>query len=262
MRRRNLTELASGPDLISGIYNYCDRWCERCEFTSRCLVFATENEDIHDSPGSRDISNKEFWNKLGAIFEDAQDMLADLAEEAGIDFSQGDSEQIEKGEKRLVDVENHRVCQAGKDYADSVTQWLSDMAETITSSDVEPEQLDLERLDDFRDATEVIQWYQYQIAVKTMRALSSRSEELDPEEWTPDDSFPKDSDGSAKVALVGVDRSISAWRLLQKCLPERSDGIVPLLLELDQLRQLIEKEFPQARDFIRPGFDEVLGEPN
>ena len=25
---------------IVGIFNYCDRWCERCPLTSRCLVFA------------------------------------------------------------------------------------------------------------------------------------------------------------------------------------------------------------------------------
>lgn len=25
---------------ILGIYNYCDRWCESCAFTSRCGAFA------------------------------------------------------------------------------------------------------------------------------------------------------------------------------------------------------------------------------
>ncbi len=25
---------------IVGIYNYCDSWCEPCQFTSRCRVFA------------------------------------------------------------------------------------------------------------------------------------------------------------------------------------------------------------------------------
>src|ERR1700752_4405728 len=25
---------------IVGIYNYCDRWCAKCRFTSRCRVFA------------------------------------------------------------------------------------------------------------------------------------------------------------------------------------------------------------------------------
>ena len=55
MRRRSLTELANNPDLISGIYNYCDRWCERCPLTSRCLVYATEQEEEVGSPESHDI---------------------------------------------------------------------------------------------------------------------------------------------------------------------------------------------------------------
>ena len=25
---------------ILGIFNYCDRWCERCPFTSRCRSFS------------------------------------------------------------------------------------------------------------------------------------------------------------------------------------------------------------------------------
>ena len=35
---------------ILGIYNYCDRWCETCAFTSRCRVFAVcaELEARHD----------------------------------------------------------------------------------------------------------------------------------------------------------------------------------------------------------------------
>ena len=75
-------------------------------------------------------------------------------------------------------------------------------------------------------------------------------------------SYPEDSDGSAKVALVGIDRSISAWRLMQLAVPERSESVVPLILQLERLRKRAEKEFPNARSFIRPGFDEVLGEPN
>src|SRR4029450_3375593 len=27
------------PKFIAGIYNYCDRWCERCRFQSRCRLY-------------------------------------------------------------------------------------------------------------------------------------------------------------------------------------------------------------------------------
>jgi hypothetical protein len=58
------------------------------------------------------------------------------------------------------------------------------------------------------------------------------------------------------VALIGIDRSIAAWRMMQLSLPRRGESIVPLMLQLERLRQRLEKSFPQARDFIRPGFDQ------
>jgi hypothetical protein len=230
MRRRTLTELANNPDLISGIYNYCDRWCERCPLTSRCLVYATEQED-NDSPQNRDIHNEAFWRKLAAIFQETRGLIIEWAQQAGVDLNgtadNGDTRHRKK--RQLVD--NHPLTNAGKKYANAASDWFREFDQTVEVSELE-------------DAREVIQWYQYQIAVKTMRALSGRREDLD-----------EDTNGSAKVALIGIDRSIAAWRMMQLSSPERAESIVPLMLQLERLRQRVEKNFPQARDFVRPGFD-------
>ena len=69
-----------------------------------------------------------------------------------------------------------------------------------------------------------------------------------------------DSDGSAKIALIAIDRSLSAWRVMQSSLSEKADSIQPMLLELERLRRATEQTFPHARDFIRPGFDEVISD--
>ncbi|HSE29938.1 MAG TPA: hypothetical protein VLA93_00010 [Pyrinomonadaceae bacterium] len=261
MNRRTLTELAANPDLISGIYNYCDRWCEKCQFTSRCLLYATEQEDADDSPGSRDIQNAAFWQKLGRIFQETKEMMTEWAEEAGVDLTDVDDEAAETHLRRHDAAMRHRLAVAGERYASAVTDWFNDFAATATASDLPPDQQEVEQFEQFEEASNVIHWYQYQIAVKSMRALSSRSDEV--EEMADQlEGFPKDSDGSAKVALVGIDRSISAWRLMQLAVPERSESIVPLIFQLERLRKRAEKEFPNARSFIRPGFDEVLGEPN
>jgi len=76
MRRRSLTELASNPDLISGIYNYCDRWCERCPLTSRCLVYATEQVGHNGAIENHDNRNEAFWHKLSAILVETREMPA------------------------------------------------------------------------------------------------------------------------------------------------------------------------------------------
>ena len=237
MRRRTLTELANNPDLISGIYNYCDRWCERCPLTSRCLVYATEQED-NNSFENRDISNEAFWRKLNTIFQETRELIVVWASEAGIDLNgtTNDDDTRRKRKRQLVD--NHPLTKAGKKYANTASDWFREFDQMVEPSELE-------------DAREVIQWYQYQIAVKTMRALSGRKEEL---EEDPGD-FPKDSDGSVKVALIGIDRSMAAWRMMQLSMPERVESIVPLILQLEGLRRRLENSFPQARDFIRPGFD-------
>src|SRR5689334_6584646 len=256
MRRRSLTELASNPDLISGIYNYCDRWCERCPLTSRCLVFATEQVDQHDAPESHDIRNEAFWHKLSSILSETQDMISEWAREAGIDLTSVPEEDVRTRKRRRSLVDSHPLTRAGKKYANAASDWFREFDQTLEFSDLRASDSDREQFDQVEDAREVIQWYQYQIAVKIMRALSCRSDG-----WEDDPSlidFPKDSDGSAKVALIGMDRSMAAWRLMQLSLPDHAGSIVPLILQLERLRKRVEKQFSEARDFVRPGFDEML----
>ena len=103
--------------------------------------------------------------------------------------------------------------------------------------------------DIINDALEVIRWYQHQIYIKIMRALNHD------DEIEEDEAFPKDSDGSAKVALIGMDRSIGAWGKLQELFPEKTNSILDILVHLDRLRRRTEQTILQARSFVRPGFD-------
>ena len=63
-----------------------------------------------------------------------------------------------------------------------------------------------------------------------------------------------DAQGSAKVALIGMDRSRKALRQLQAKLHD--SRIDRLLLRLERLTAEVERRFPDARAFIRPGIDE------
>jgi hypothetical protein len=244
-RRRSLTELANNPDLIDGIYNYCDRWCERCPFTSRCLVYATETEE-EVSLKEQDVANAAFWTELDSVFQETLALIPEWARASGFDLT---SLQDTSRKRKRQQVDNHPLVLTAKKYANSASDWFRQVdAEQTSDPSSQPD----EKINTARD---VIQWYQYQIAVKTMRALSGRTEEFDLETETSDS--PKDSDGSAKVALIGIDRSIAAWRLMQRAAPEKETSIIPLILQLARLRNRTESEFPEARKYIRPGFDEV-----
>lgn len=263
MRAKDLIDLADNPNFISGIHNYCDRWCERCPFTARCAVYAAEEADLDVDPASRDISNAAFWKKLAAIFSETQAMISAMAEERGIDLSPEALEPIrQQKEIQRNNARNHPLAKAAEEYARAVTQWfeqdssrmelVSDTQEELNGEESNSES----ELSDYVDEyVEVIRWYQFFIAAKLIRAVMSCVDEDDDR----DDEAARDSDGSTKAALIGIDRSISAWKLMYDSRAkqaEQSDTIQHLLLDLEKLRLSAEREFPGARDFIRPGFDE------
>ena len=247
-------ELVDNPNFISGIHNYCDRWCERCHFTARCAVYAAEEADLDNDPSSRDINNAAFWQKLSSIFKETLEMISEWAEENGVDLSEEALAPIgELKEKQREDTRKHPLAKAAERYAFDVSEWFEKEFPQIDLISVLPaESNSSETEDEENDYIEVVRWYQYFIAVKMIRGLMSRIDEDD----YLDEEDPRDSDGSAKVALMAIDRSISAWKLMCDLRPENADSIHGLLFQLEKLRSSAEREFPNARDFIRPGFDE------
>lgn len=258
--RRRLRDLAIDPRFIPGVYNYCDRWCERCPLTSRCLTYAMEQEENAADPASRDINNRAFWKRLEGILREAHEMLDEILKERGIDLPPADAEEEKAFLQRHEDAREHPCAVTASEYAGGVGAWFEAVAPRLQAHgealaaqhemglrSVDPE-AEAERL---RDAVEVIRWYQHQIAVKIMRAVGT-TDCGDPDAEVLDQS---DSNGSAKVALLGMDRSVIAWTELLRQMPDDEDRILPLLVTLSRLRRDVEAIFPAARAFVRPGFD-------
>jgi len=72
MSIKNSFDADDDANLITGIHNYCDRWCERCSFTARCAVYAAEQADPSLDPAGHDINNVAFWQKISAIFAETR----------------------------------------------------------------------------------------------------------------------------------------------------------------------------------------------
>ena len=104
---------------------------------------------------------------------------------------------------------------------------------------------------DIADCFDIIQWYVYFIDAKLQRALQGK---LEGEEWEEENGYQKDSDGSAKIALIAIEKSITAWVKLYDLLPASADIALQALSLLQQLQQKIKEEFPKAIKFKRPGF--------
>jgi hypothetical protein len=83
---------------------------------------------------------------------------------------------------------------------------------------------------------------------RALRGLADRS--FEERDW------PADHDGSAKVALLAVERSQAAWlQIIEQGMATWQEA-EPFIRQLLWLRDEIERVFPNARAFVRPGFDE------
>lgn len=246
MNRGRLKELAEDERFIAGIYNYCDRWCERCPQTARCLNFALSEEEFSD-PETHDIRNKDFWRKLSQILGETLEMLRETGKKWGIDLETLDSTRETEGiGANDQAAENHVICRAAKGYIQIVEDWFRERSGfPFGTVAVANGSVDLE------EAFEVIRWYQYFIAAKVIRAIRGKTEE----EGEGGAEFPSDSDGSAKIALIAIDRSIGAWAVIPRYNCLLRESVFEIISLLGLVRQAVEETFPMARSFIRPGFD-------
>lgn len=264
MKKEELLSIMDNPNLIEGIYNYCDRWCERCSMTDRCSVFLAtpplNPEDFEDEEAFMEAAFKD----IGDSFQLAMELMEDAAAEQGIDLSEveNNSADVEKREAMRSEVENSAISLLSTEYSHLGRTWLKECNPSLKTLEENLLQTALMGLPDrnpeqeamaLRDALEIITYDLHQIHVKLNRAQTVR---IRSDAWFDENEFPKDSDGSAKVALIGIDRSIDAWGVWLSHLADQEDSILPILSKLQQLRSLVENTFPDARAFKRPGFDD------
>ncbi len=256
MKKDDFRRLARDPKFISGIFNYCDRWCERCAFTTRCMNYAMEQEE-NERSGGPPKNAEAFWKRFEASLALTKEMIADMAKDQGVTFDPAEMEEMGRQEaERQHAAENHPLAKSALAYDGMVDEWFESGEAALRAKEEDilaQAKLGVTRVKEevasLTEVVEILRWYQHQIYVKLLRGLDADKEH----EATSD--FPKDSDGSVKVALIAMDRSIAAWLRLKEFFPDKTDSILTMLVYLDRLRRAAEKEFPEARKFVRPGFD-------
>jgi hypothetical protein len=235
---------------IDGIFNYCDRWCERCPFTSRCRNFSM-GRAIERHVKRRDEENEAFWD---AMDKACGDSLKDVSEQAeSLAPEESEEEKQEKAafgremDEQEQEVRAHPLARLAEAYLWTAHRWLERRRGRV------PEPI--------ADAIEVIAWYHIFISMKVTRALHGliEQEDEDYEELTDDDGvpFPKDSEGSAKIAVIAIERSFGAWSILRERVEKEAKNSAKMMATLLRLRSMAEEYFPDARTFHRPGFDDV-----
>jgi hypothetical protein len=209
---------------------------------------------------SRDSENKAFWDKLYQVFETTAQRIEEQAEEMGFDLDEEDFDELLDQEEAVHEAaKSQTFSRLAMKYIDVADAWFKlneclfadrgGELEFLTQTD-KPADGSSDDMSAVRDCLEVIRWYQRQIYVKLCRAaggtIRARTQDIE--------CFQEDADGSAKVAIIGIERSIAAWATVLSRFPDHEDPILAMAMLKRLLRQ-VEAAFPNARAFLRPGFD-------
>ena len=229
---------------IDFISAYCDSWCERCAFTDRCSHFAVTSAEAMcdgDLEAAIELAIGQARVPGAAAQKNIEERMAERLD-GYEEPSEKELEEIGREiDARRERIRRHVLAETSYDYSVAARRWL----ETHDRADVDSDAA-------AREPFEVIRWDLFLIHVKTMRALDGRDEDPKGRFWRS--RVQNDWNGSAKVALISIDRSERAWRSVAAAGGDEGAGALAEMLA--RLRDDMHREFPRAMKFRRPGFDD------
>jgi hypothetical protein len=228
-------ELARDPQLIPGVYNYCDQWCSYCPVTGRCLAYRclTDRQKRHVG---------DMYEGLASSLNETMAFTRDVVAAEGGSTPELDAlAALGPVEAPPLPEVDDPLEKLGREYALKTSAFLM----SVGWQPPEPEPAATGPA-----AIDVVAWYHVRLAAKIFRALVSAAQAR-----AGVAERAEDANGSAKVALLGIDRSRKALGQLTRA--HADPRIEHLRTLLDRLGPAVERRFPKARQFVRPGLDEA-----
>lgn len=212
-----------------GIFNYCDRWCEKCNKTDRCRLFYMEekNKKRVKKMGIDPDSAEGELARIKISLSDASKKIKRLAEERGVNLS------VVAAEKETIQKNRDKTDPSNlKPYKEAFA--LSEKIHKNAREFVVPNE------SEYLEATDSLAWHQNLIFVKVARALRSK---LESEQKT--DMIEIDLDDSRKSAWVACRSAkicINSLETLKDYQDEQQDIVDELISDCEKLIICIEDE--------------------
>jgi hypothetical protein len=265
-RFRAFVDVASDPALIPGIHEACDQWCAYCPATRHCLAYRCSVAAISNSR----IGG--FTGRIGEVLgflihrwrgvpprtshvgrgftprhpsTSARGALSEVEGQAGrkgppYELVASGTERPMRGceASPIVDIDDP-IDRMSRRYGRTVEAYLSSRPDFPPNMKPHPSG---------PTPVEVLAWFRELLPAKIYRALASAALAAGGSR-----SREQDAIGSAKVALIGIDRSLDAIARLAADAPDQRLEL--LQAQLLWLRRELEARFPGARSFVRIGLD-------
>lgn len=226
---------------IPGIHSYCDRRCWRCRLNDRCEIFAKAWQAIERTPPPLP-SDAVTAAVTGALLHAVETMRGSANAPDRLPLTPSDLRAATRAhQRRERQIHADEVVMRAGEYARAAWPILQVLRPSLAARG------DAVGL----DAAERLEEVCVTIASKTYRAVSSAlDEEVDPM------PVQSDANGSAKVALLLIEESRQAWRVLMRPGHALANGApAGLVRVLDEVELGLRMRFPRALEFVRPGFD-------
>lgn len=254
--------------LIPGIFNYCDRCCERCDYRDRCRLFQTETErNIQNILNDEDPNDPNIVARdIKESLEDAMAMLEAQMEIEGI--SKEDLEDTEDEDSKYfvddIDDEQSEVTESGKivrtphplalladNFFNDIIAYFNKKKSSFYqgSEDHEPANNPIYK------ELKILLWYSPQIAVKTRMCVGSKAllENLEDED---DIEFENEMmNVNSRIVFTGMEKCLTSLLKIFDLEQEHTGELLALLAAIKKMKDEFAAEFPAVYTFKRPYFD-------
>lgn len=226
---------------IPSIHKYCNRWCDRCSFRTRCGFYLAK----HDEKGEID------WS------EGLEERSASISHP----FQALDLDQAKALEQKLKAREKAGPFNIDKEplillYQKWEAKYHNLQKDLQTSKHYQKLEDSAFLKDEFEmkldNAVQVLDHYHDFIGPKLMRALGGKHDELN-----LNSSNQSDWNGTAKVAAYAIKHLRLALEDLFELRIALQTDLAEFLGDTNRLLRTLSFEFPDLEKFIRPGFDSL-----
>ncbi len=221
-------------NFIPYMHNYCDRWCDKCTLRSSCSNFYFEKELL--KLAANDDSDRSSFESVKHVFSLTSDILGEALNEYRMNIDLPVTTNDDFFPKLPACEQN--VLNFAKEYVFSTSEWFNALPEEKITENHE-----------LLEPVNVIMYYHILISTKLARAFFGRVS------YPIADPIQNDSNGSAKVALLAISKSLDSWTNLLNYKKDGEEVIIQQCVKLKKLEKMVERSFPNAQDFMRPGFD-------
>ncbi|MEL7221929.1 MAG: hypothetical protein AAGJ93_11460 [Bacteroidota bacterium] len=228
-------------DNISGVFNYCSRWCERCPFTDRCANFQML-DGMDEIEEDDTLAVDQVMPQLPIHLNQVISNLKTQSEKAGYDWESIHCD-LHKYQPRPGELARKELAPAARNFTFQLFR-LSDMMEEQSI----PES--------WKNPINVLRWYGTLLSGKVNRAVDEEFLDGPDTKENPTVSIQSDENGTAKLALLAIVRCLGAVSVMLREPAAYEEELITLILDLLRLQQGMRQYFPQADQFERPGFDD------